>query len=45
LSSSALISILENSPYFEKVEFVGPVTKRLDKEGFKIKAVIVKPAI
>jgi len=44
LSSSALISILENSPYFEKVEFVGPVTKRLDKEGFKIKAVIVKPA-
>lgn len=45
LSSSALISILENSPYFEKVEFVGPVTKRLDKEGFKIKAIIVKPAI
>lgn len=43
LSSSTLISILENSPYFEKVEFIGPVTRRMDKEVFKIKAIIVKP--
>jgi hypothetical protein len=42
LSSSALISILEDSLYFEKVEFVGPITKRGDKEGFKIKASVVR---
>ena len=42
-SSSALISILENSPFFEKVEFVGSVTAIGNKEGFKIKAVIVMP--
>ena len=42
-SSSALISILENSPFFEKVEFVGSVTAIGNKEGFKIKAVIVIP--
>lgn len=44
LSSSALISILEDSLFFEKVEFVGRITRRQDKEGFKIKAVIMKPA-
>ena len=43
-SSSALIPILENSPYFEKVEFVGSVTTSGNKEGFKIKAVAVIPA-
>ena len=42
-SSSALISILENSPFFEKVEFVGSVMEIGNKEGFKIKAVIVMP--
>jgi hypothetical protein len=42
-SSSALISILENSPFFEKVEFVGSVTAIGNKEGFKIKAVVVMP--
>jgi len=41
-SSSSLISILENSPFFEKVEFVGPVTKAVGKEKFKIKALIVR---
>lgn len=44
VSSSALISILEDSPFFEKVEFVGQIRKRGDKEGFKIKAVTVTPA-
>ncbi len=38
ISSSELISILEDSMFFEKVEFVGPVTKKRGKEGFKIKA-------
>lgn len=44
LSSSALIPILENSRFFEKVEFVGPITRRKNKEGFKIKAVTVRSA-
>ncbi|MBI4688183.1 MAG: pilus assembly protein PilM [Nitrospirae bacterium] len=45
-SASTLISMLENSPLFEKVEFVGPVTKAKEKEGFRIKArvVMVKPS-
>jgi Tfp pilus assembly PilM family ATPase len=42
VSSSTLISLLEDSPLFEKVEFVGPITKRGVKEGFKIKAMVVK---
>lgn len=42
-SSSALISILEDSPFLEKVEFAGPITKKNEKEGFKIKAAAVKP--
>lgn len=41
-SSSSLIAIIEGSPFFEKVEFVGPVTKIAGKENFKIKALIVK---
>lgn len=41
-SSSALISILEDSPFFEKVGFVGSITRVSDKEGFKIKAMVVK---
>lgn len=43
-ASSQLIALLEDSPLFEKVEFMGPIRKALDKEGFKIKATIVKPA-
>ncbi|KPK02114.1 MAG: hypothetical protein AMK71_03390 [Nitrospira bacterium SG8_35_4] len=42
-SSSALLPLLEDSPYFEKVEFVGPIKKTKDKEGFKLKAGIVLP--
>jgi Tfp pilus assembly protein PilN len=44
-SSSALIPILEDSPYFEKVEFVGPIKKTRQKEGFKIRAAVVNPAL
>ena len=40
VSSSRLISILEDSPLFEKVEFAGPIKKIGGKEDFKIKAVI-----
>jgi Tfp pilus assembly protein PilN len=43
VSSSRLISLLEDSPSFEQVEFVGPITKREGREGFKIRAVVVKP--
>jgi Tfp pilus assembly PilM family ATPase/Tfp pilus assembly protein PilN len=43
-SSSILISILDDSPFFEKVEFVGPVKKRRNLEGFKIKAETVNPS-
>ncbi len=43
-SSSLLISILEDSPFFEKVEFVGSITKKGDQEGFKIRVTTVKPA-
>lgn len=41
VSASRLISILEDSPIFERVEFIGPITKAKDKEGFKIKAVAI----
>ncbi len=37
-SSSILIPLLEDSAYFEKVEFVGPIKKKGSKEQFKIKA-------
>lgn len=40
-SSSILIPLLEDSVYFEKVEFVGPIKKKGLKEQFKIKAVIL----
>lgn len=43
-SSSSLISILEDSPFFEKVEFVGPIKKTQDKEQFKVSAKIVRPS-
>ncbi len=43
VSSSRLISLLEDSPFFEQAEFVGPITKREGREGFKIRAVVVKP--
>jgi hypothetical protein len=42
-SSSNLIPILEDSPFFEKVEFVGPIKKTRDKEQFKLSAKIVRP--
>jgi Tfp pilus assembly PilM family ATPase len=42
-SSSTLLPLLEDSPYFEKVEFVGPIKKTKDKEGFKLKAWMVIP--
>lgn len=37
-SSSGLISLLEDSPLFEQVVFVGPIRKVMEKEGFKLKA-------
>jgi len=40
-SSSSLIPLLEESPYFEKVKFVGSIKKTGDKEGFKIRADVV----
>jgi len=43
VSSSSLISILEDSPYFEKVEFVGPIKKTKDNEQFKLSAKVVLP--
>jgi Tfp pilus assembly protein PilN len=43
VTSSALIPILEDSPFFEKVEFVGPIKKTKEKEGFKLKAQIINP--
>lgn len=42
-SASKLISVLEASPLFENVQFVGSINKTKDKEGFKIKANVVKP--
>jgi len=42
-SSAKLISLLENSPLFENVEFISPVIKGMQGEGFKIKAMVVKP--
>jgi Tfp pilus assembly protein PilN len=43
-SSSALIPILEASPYLEKVTFAGTVKKTGDKEQFKLTAEVVVPA-
>lgn len=43
VSSSSLISILEDSPYFEKVEFVGPIKKTRDNEQFKLSAKVLLP--
>lgn len=43
-SASKLISLLENSPIFENVEFVGQITKNLGKENFRIKMLAVKSA-
>ncbi|MBI5214063.1 MAG: PilN domain-containing protein, partial [Nitrospirae bacterium] len=34
-SSAKLIGLLENSPLFENVEFISPVTKGMQGEGFK----------
>ena len=43
-SSSTLIPLLEDSPFFEKVEFVGPIKKTRNKEQFKLSAKIVRPS-
>ncbi len=43
-SSSSLIPLLEDSPLFEEVEFVGPIKKTRDKEQFKLSARIVIPS-
>ena len=43
-SSSILIPLLEDSAYFEQVEFVGPIKKKDLKEQFKIKAVVLMPS-
>ncbi len=43
-SSSILIPLLEDSPLFEKVEFVGPIKKTKNKEQFKLSAKIIRPA-
>jgi hypothetical protein len=37
-AASALISVLENSPRLERVEFSSPVTRGRDKEQFRIRA-------
>lgn len=42
-SSSALIPVLEDSPYFEKVALTGPVKKAGDKEQFKLSALVALP--
>jgi len=42
-SSSGLIPILEDSPFFERVEFVGPIKKVKEKEMFKLRARVVNP--
>jgi hypothetical protein len=42
-SASKLISIMEGSVYFEKVEFVGSIKKAREKEGFKIKTSVMRP--
>jgi Tfp pilus assembly protein PilN len=44
-SSSSLIPLLEDSPLFEKVEFVGPIKKTKNKEQFKLSAKIIRPAV
>lgn len=43
-SSSILIPLLEDSAYFEQVEFVGSIKKQGVKEQFKIKAVVLTPS-
>ncbi|UCD35882.1 MAG: pilus assembly protein PilM, partial [Nitrospiraceae bacterium] len=43
-SSSSLIPLLEDSPLFEKVEFVGPIKKTGDSEQFKLSAKVIRPA-
>ncbi len=44
-SSSILIPLLEDSPLFEKVEFVGPIKKTKNKEQFKLSAKLIKPSV
>lgn len=38
VAASALIPILENSPWLERVEFASPVTRGRDREQFRIQA-------
>lgn len=42
-SSSTLIPILEDSPFFEKVEFVGTIKKTREKEQFRLSAQVIRP--
>lgn len=42
-SSSSLIPLLEGSPYFESVEFIGSIKKTGEREGFKIRADVINP--
>lgn len=42
-SYSDLISLIENSPYFENAEFVKPITKSAFGEAFEIKTSIAAP--
>jgi general secretion pathway protein L len=37
-TASALISLLEGSPWLERVEFTSPVTKAQSKEQFRLRA-------
>jgi general secretion pathway protein L len=37
-AASALIPLLENSPWFERVEFASPVTRGKDREQFRVQA-------
>jgi hypothetical protein len=43
--SSRLIPLLENSPYFKGVEFVGQVTKSTLGEGFRIRALVEEQVV
>jgi len=40
-SSSSLLPLLEDSPFFRNVEFVGPIKKTRDNEQFKLGARVV----
>lgn len=43
-AANQLIPLLENSPLLQNVEFASPVTKGREKEQFRIRATLEKPA-